>query len=124
MEFEDRIESGVTVVNLKGQRMDAAVAPLFKGHMVDLIQQGHKRFVINLEIVDFMDSSGLASLMSSMKALGGAGEIAVCCLGDKVRKLFAITRLDRGVFRIFAATAEAVAALAPASSPTEVGLAT
>ena len=112
MEFEDRTESGVTVVTTKGPRLDAAAAPLFKGHMVDLIQSGHKRFVLDLESVDFMDSSGLASLMSSMKTLGGSGEIAVCCLGDKVRKLFAITRLDRGVFRIFSTEAEAVAVLA------------
>lgn len=117
MEFEDRIDGGVMVVSLKGQRMDAAVAPLFKSHMVDLIQHGNKRIVLNLEAVDFMDSSGLASLMSSMKTLGGSGEIAVCCLGDKVRKLFAITRLDRGVFRIFGTTTEAVAALSPVSTP-------
>jgi len=117
MEFVNRTEQGVTVVNIKGQRMDAAAAPAFKGHMVDLIQQGGTFFVLNLEEVDFMDSSGLASLMSSMKTLGGHGEMAVCCLGDKVRKLFAITRLDRGVFRIFGTEAEAVAALAPAATP-------
>lgn len=117
MDFEEKVENSVMVVNLKGQRMDAAVAPLFKGHMVDLIQQGHKRFVLNLETVDFMDSSGLASLMSSMKTLGGTGEIVVCCLSDKVRKLFAITRLDRGVFRIFGTTAEALSALGTTPTP-------
>jgi anti-sigma B factor antagonist len=116
MDFESSMTSGVTVVVFKGLRMDAAAAPLFKSNMVDLIHQGAKRFVLDLAAVDFMDSSGLASLMSSMKTLGGAGEIAVCCLGEKVRKLFAITRLDRGVFRIFGSTAEAVAALS--SSPT------
>lgn len=111
MEFVNKTEQGITVVNIKGQRMDAAAAPQFKGHMVDLIQRGGTLFVLNLQEVDFMDSSGLASLMSSMKTLGGHGEMAVCCLGDKVRKLFAITRLDRGVFRIFDTEAEAVTAL-------------
>lgn len=111
MEFIDRAEQGVTVITARGVRMDAAVAPQFKAHMVDHIQKGGTRFVLNLEQVDFMDSSGLASLMSSMKTLGGQGEIAVCCLGEKVRKLFTITRLDRGVFRIFDNEAEAVAAL-------------
>ena len=111
MEFVNRTEQAVTVVSIKGQRLDASVAPQLKGHMVDLIQQGGMRFVLNLEDVDFMDSSGLASLMSSMKTLGGHGEMVVCCLGDKVRKLFAITRLDRGVFRIFDTEAEAVTAL-------------
>ncbi|MHC1700929.1 MAG: STAS domain-containing protein [Humidesulfovibrio sp.] len=117
MDFENRMENGVTLVTFRGLRMDAAAAPKFKSNMVDLIQQGARRFVLDLAEVDFMDSSGLASLMSSMKTLGGAGEIAVCCLGDKVRKLFAITRLDRGVFRIFGTTAEAVAALATAPAP-------
>lgn len=117
MDFVNRTEQSVTVVSIKGQRMDAAAAPQFKGHMVDLIQQGGTLFVLNLEEVDFMDSSGLASLMSSMKTLGGHGEMAVCCLGDKVRKLFAITRLDRGVFRIFDTEAEAVAALASMATP-------
>lgn len=117
MDFVNRTEQSVTVVSIKGQRMDAAAAPQFKGHIVDLIQRGGALFVLNLEEVDFMDSSGLASLMSSMKTLGGHGEMAVCCLGDKVRKLFAITRLDRGVFRIFDTEAEAVAALASTATP-------
>lgn len=112
MDFADKTEQGVTVVFARGQRLDAAAAPQFKAHMVDLIQKGGTLFVLNLEQVDFMDSSGLASLMSSMKTLGGRGEVAVCCLGEKVRKLFAITRLDRGVFRIFDTEAVAVAALA------------
>lgn len=115
MEFSNRAEQDVIVVLTEGQRLDAAAAPRFKAYMVDLIQAGGLRFVLNLEQVDFMDSSGLASLMSSMKTLGGRGEMAVCCLGEKVRKLFAITRLDRGVFRIFDTEAEAVAALATGS---------
>jgi len=117
MDFVDKVEQGVTVVGIKGQRLDAAAAPRFKGYMVDLIQQGGTLFVLNLEDVDFMDSSGLASLMSSMKTLGGHGEMAVCCLGGKVRKLFAITRLDRGVFRIFDTEAEAVTALSSSAKP-------
>jgi anti-sigma B factor antagonist len=117
MDFVNRTEQSVTVVSIKGQRMDAAAAPQLKGHMVDLIQRGGALFVLNLEEIDFMDSSGLASLMSSMKTLGGHGEMAVCCLGDKVRKLFAITRLDRGVFRIFDTEAKAVAALASTATP-------
>ncbi len=112
MDYENKTGRGVTTVTVQRQRLDAAAAPLFKAHMVDLIQKGGELFVLNLEQVDFMDSSGLASLMSSMKTLGGRGEMVVCCLGEKVRKLFAVTRLDRGVFRIFATEAEAVEALA------------
>lgn len=116
MDFVNSTEQGVTVVSIKGQRLDAVAAPLLKGHMVDLILQGGTLFVLNLEEVDFMDSSGLASLMSSMKTLGGRGEMAVCCLGEKVRKLFAITRLDRGVFRIFDTVTDAVASLAASTN--------
>ncbi|MGE4551569.1 MAG: STAS domain-containing protein [Desulfovibrionaceae bacterium] len=115
MEFSHRTEQGVTVVAIQAPRLDAAVAPRFKGYMVDLIRQGGRLYVLDLSRVDFMDSSGLASLMSSMKTLGQEGEMAVCALGDKVRRLFAITRLDRGVFRIFDTAAEAVEALSSAA---------
>lgn len=100
----------VTVVMPEGPRLDAAAAPSFKSSMVDLINTGASLILVDLSKVDFMDSTGLASLMSSMKSLGKEGEIALCGLSGKIRKLFAITKLDRGVFRIFDDRTAALAA--------------
>lgn len=109
--MQSRIENGVLVVNPGGPRLDAAAAQGFKGAMVDFIHAGHRRVVLVLSAVDFMDSTGLATLLSTMKTLDGSRELVLVGLTEKVRKLFAITRLDRGVFRIFQDEKEAVSAL-------------
>jgi len=101
----------VAVVAVRAPRLDGATAPQFKSYMVELALGGAGRIALDLSGVDFMDSIGLASLMSSVKTVGGKGEIVLFGLNEKLRKLFAITKLDRGVFRIFPGEAEAVAAL-------------
>lgn len=108
----DRHDVGqVAVVAVRAPRLDGATAPRFKSYMVDLTLTGVGRIALDLSGVDFMDSIGLASLMSSVKTMGPRGEIVLFGLNDKLRKLFSITKLDRGVFRIFPGEAEAVAAL-------------
>jgi len=103
--------NGILVVRAPGPRLDGAAAPSFKSGMLDTIAQGHKRIALDLSEVDFMDSIGLASLMSCLKSLGGQGEIVLFGAGPKLRKLFAITKLDQGVFRILDDEAAARAAL-------------
>ncbi|MFH1914014.1 MAG: STAS domain-containing protein [Pseudomonadota bacterium] len=108
--MEERMVGKTMILRPVEERLDAANSGLLKSRFVDLVNDGHRSFVIDLSVVDFMDSTGLAALMSCLKTLGGEGEIVLAALSVKVRKLFALTRLDQGVFRIFVSTEEALAA--------------
>jgi len=111
METKESNVDGVMVIELIGQRLDAATAPVFKSKMVDLINQGNRQFLLDFSGLDFMDSSGLGSLISFMKSLGDKGGLALFGLRESVRKIFSVTRLDRGVFRIFESKDEALKSL-------------
>lgn len=111
MDIKDSLENGVTVVQLLGSRLDAAAAPLFKGKIVDLENQGRRLFALDFSGLDFMDSTGLGALVSCVKALGGNGEFVLFGMRDSVRKIFMITRLDRGVFKILGSKNDALQAL-------------
>jgi len=111
MTLRSRMEGDILVVRVEGPRLDAVSAGVFKSAMVDFIHSGKLRMALDFSDVDFMDSTGLAALLSTMKTLGGSGEIVLAGLSEKVSKLFAITRLDRGVFRIFNNVEEMVNAL-------------
>jgi anti-sigma B factor antagonist len=100
-------EQDVTVVTPQVKRLDSAVAPAFKEAMLRVVQDGHKRLVLDLDKVDFMDSSGLGALISVLKSLGGNGVLGICNLKGGVQSLFKLTRMDK-VFSISASTAEAV----------------
>lgn len=108
--MEERMAGKTVILRPRGERLDAANSGLLKSRFVDMVHDGHRSFIIDLSAVDFMDSTGLAALMSCLKTLGGEGDIVLASLSAKVRKLFALTRLDRGVFRIFDSTEEALAA--------------
>ena len=111
MELKDSLEYGVTVVQVIGSRLDAATAPLFKSRIVDLENQGRRLFALDFSDLDFMDSTGLGALVSCVKALEGKGEFVLFGMRDSVRKIFTITRLDRGVFKILGSKDEALRAL-------------
>ncbi len=93
--FELEREQGIVVVKPKARRLDASRAPAFRAEMLQLVQQGESRIVLDLADVDFIDSSGLGALVSVLKALGARGSLAVCGAGTSVVNLLKLTRMDR-----------------------------
>ncbi len=110
MEIEERKVGNVLVVLPREKRIDASVSTGFKGRMVDWINQGNRRIVLDLSEVDFIDSSGLGAIVSSLKTLGNDGDLVICGIRETVMGLFKITRMNR-VFQIFATESEAIEAL-------------
>ena len=100
-------EQDVTIVTPQVKRLDSAVAPAFKEAVLKVVHEGHKRLVVDLDNVDFMDSSGLGALVSVLKGLGGSGALGICNLKGGVQSLFKLTRMDK-VFTISTSAADAV----------------
>ncbi|QIR39257.1 STAS domain-containing protein [Tolypothrix sp. PCC 7910] len=69
--------------------------------MAQVIPQPHQLWVIDLAAVDFMDSSGLVSLVKGLKAARQSGcRLVLCNVEAPVRLILEITQLD-SVFEIF-----------------------
>ncbi|MGA1869346.1 MAG: STAS domain-containing protein [bacterium] len=110
MELENLKAGEILVVTPLDHRMDAYGAPDFKEKMSAFINEGNSRVVLNLSEVDFIDSSGLGSIISALKMLGTNGNMVICCVKSTVMSMFELTRMDR-VFQIFTTKEQAVAAL-------------
>ncbi len=64
--------------------------------------------IINMKGVNFIDSTGLATLVQGMKRCRQLeGDVYLCCLQQPIRVIMELTRLDR-VFEIFTSQDEAV----------------
>jgi anti-sigma B factor antagonist len=103
-------EAGVAVITPTTRRLDAAAAPEFKQSVVHLIEGGAHQLVLDLNRVEFLDSSGLGAMVSILKALGGRGTVVVCNAQGSVLSLFKLTRMDK-VFAIVGTRQEALARL-------------
>jgi len=110
MRIEESRNREVLVVKPMDRRIDASSAGAFKSLLYDRIQGGQRRIVLNLSEVDFIDSTGLGAIVSSLKAVGETGEIVISNPQETVMSLFRLTRMNR-VFQILPSEEEAVASL-------------
>ena len=107
--IEEQIGS-VLVVKPLEKRLDAFVAADFKERMASSIRGGKEWILLDLQEVEFIDSSGLGAIVASLKMLSGNGDLMIAGATNTVSGLFKLTRMDR-VFQIFADREQALAAM-------------
>lgn len=91
-----------TIVTVQSIRLDALIAPQFGEDMRQIVNGGAQRIVLDIGAVQIIDSSGLAILVSILKALNGQnGSMVIRNASPTVLNLFKLTRMDR-VFTITA----------------------
>ncbi len=110
MQIDEKKIGNVMVVELLSERLDARVSANFKNQMLEIINRGNNSIVIALDRVEFVDSSGLGAIISSLKTMGSNGEMVISGPKNTVRSLFKLTRMDK-VFKIYENTNDAVHAL-------------
>lgn len=111
MEIEIRKENSTVLVKPLEKSIEAGNSRDFKNRITDLIDEGTASIVLNLSRVEFMDSSGLGSLISILKLLSTMnGKIVICEANDQVTRLFGLTRLNQ-VFQFFLSQEEALNSL-------------
>lgn len=110
MQLDQRRADDALIVTPLEDRLDARVATDFKERMIELITAGNTKIVLDLSKVEFIDSSGLGAIVSSLKRMGGRGDLVVCGLQETTMTLFKLTRMDR-VFQVFESEQQAVSAL-------------
>ena len=90
---------GVTVLAVHGE-VDVYTAPRLREKLVELVAQGRYRIVVDLEGVEFLDSTGLGVLVGGLKRLRSHdGDLALVCTQHRILKVFEITGLTK-VFTI------------------------
>jgi anti-sigma B factor antagonist len=99
MQIDAYDKGEVTIIVIKG-RLDAGNVSDLKNKFRDLATKQHK-FVFDLSGMEYIDSTGLGSVVSCLKASTEAdGDVKLACLQDKPRMIFEITRAYK-IFDIF-----------------------
>ena len=107
----ERTGAGLGVVALSGE-VDIYTAPQFKECMLELLDAGVDRLVVDLSGVTFIDSTALGVLIGGVRRVRTAGgAMALVVTSRSVERVLSITGLDR-VFTIHATRAAALESLA------------
>ena len=99
------------VLTVRGE-VDITTTPRVRAQLISLLSEGKPQVVVDLEDVDFLDSSGLGALIAALKlARSRSGELRIVCDRQRsVRKVLEVTGLERVLERydtVDAATAAA-----------------
>jgi anti-sigma B factor antagonist len=100
MDIETKSVSATTSVVSFNGALNARSAEEAKQTFRSLADQGVTQVIVDLNQVPFIDSSGLAALVSGLKTLGGeAANLKLAAPQSQARLLFELTMFDR-VFEI------------------------
>jgi anti-sigma B factor antagonist len=107
--IDSRVEGDWSVIDVKGE-VDVYTAPKLREKIVDLVNQGSTKLIVNLEGVEFLDSTGLGVLVGGLKRVKShEGTLALVCTKPKILKVFSITGLSK-VFPIYDTVQQAASA--------------
>ncbi|MDX1932911.1 MAG: STAS domain-containing protein [Capsulimonadales bacterium] len=96
---ETRLVNGSPVLDLTGE-VDSYNSPKLRDKMIALIDEISPNIIVNLTGVDYIDSTGLGTLVAGLKrATEKGGGIRIICPNEQIFKVFHITGLVR-VFTI------------------------
>jgi anti-sigma B factor antagonist len=95
MQIEESREGEVVLVEPRVARLDAQQALGFKEGLLRLVEGGDRQLILDLNYVEFMDSSGLGAVVAILKRLGFHGVLVICNARQAVTDLFHLTRMDK-----------------------------
>ncbi len=108
MAFNVRKQGGVLVIDVDGQLIVGNRQDL-KQRVLDALEAGDRKFLIDFTRTGYIDSSGLGVLVSlSKKIRDEGGDLRLAGLNEDLKTLFELTKLDT----LFAITDSADQALA------------
>jgi anti-sigma B factor antagonist len=108
MQIDERNVGDVVVLDLKGKVTLGAGDELLKDKVNSLVNQGHRKIILNLADVPYVDSAGLGEIVRTYTTVSkNGGSLKLLNLTKRITDLLAITKLLT-VFETFDAESDAV----------------
>lgn len=94
MKFKSRTEGDVVVLELKGGLEGGPDSYQLKDEVRQLLEKGDRKFLVNLDRVDYVNSTGIGIIASVFSSITNAGgQMKICNANDKVSRVMMVTKL-------------------------------
>jgi len=109
LKLDHHSKDGIEIVDVEGE-IDVYTAPRLRELLIELVNNGFHQLIVNMEKVEFLDSTGLGVLVGGLKRVRAHdGSLDLVCTQERILKIFRITGLTK-VFGIHDTVDAAIAA--------------
>jgi anti-sigma B factor antagonist len=108
LRMTDREVKDITVVDIEGRIVLGEESNAFRERVKGLLANNHKKIVLNMANVTYIDSAGLGTLVATFhSARSQGGTLKLANLGAKFKEVLQVTKLMT-VFEVFDSEALAI----------------
>ncbi len=94
MQIEERRSGDVMILDLTGKLTIGEGDELLKDKINSVLHQGHKKLLLNLANVPYVDSAGLGQMVSTLHSVNRqGGKLKLLNLTSRIEDLLSITKL-------------------------------
>ncbi|HEV3199578.1 MAG TPA: STAS domain-containing protein [Bryobacteraceae bacterium] len=110
MPIESRkMDTGVAVIKISGRLVFGREADRLESEVSDLLKQGQGKFVFDLSALDYVDSTGIGTIVACLTQIKKAGsELRTAGANPRIQRLFTTTGVDK-LLTLYPTVAEAAA---------------
>ena len=89
-------EAGVAVISISGRLVFGREADRLESVVGDFVKSGQSRFVFDLAALEYVDSSGIGTIVSCLTQIKKAGaDLRVAGASPRIKRLFSMTGVDK-----------------------------
>jgi anti-sigma B factor antagonist len=110
MHRDARHVGDVIIITPHIDRLDGDGSGELQDELLGAVARGHTRILLDLGGVAFIDSMGLAAILTALKQMGDGGDLRLCAPRPEVRSVIELARLHR-VVPVYDTLADALAAI-------------
>jgi anti-sigma B factor antagonist len=94
MQIKEKIDNDICILTFKGDLLGEPDTSKIRDKIRSLIEDKVKHVVIDLGGVNYMNSSGIGTLIAALTTMkNGGGDLRLANVGGKVQNLFVVTQL-------------------------------
>ena len=110
MQITEKTEQEIPIISISGD-IDLESSPKLRDFLKPKAAQKTARMLLDFSGVNYIDSSGLATLIEYFQSVQGfGGKLALACLTPRVKNVFEIVRLEQ-IFALYPDIPSALTAL-------------
>jgi anti-sigma B factor antagonist len=110
MEIATHTINDTIIIDVKG-RLDTTNYNTLEKDILNIIEKGNKKIIVNCQHLDYVSSSGLRVFLVALKKLKAInGKFALTNLQDNIKDIFEISGFIT-IFQVYPTTNEALAAM-------------